>query len=165
MTLSQLKKFIKTAKKQDRWWVAVGENVLDDPKTMPEIKDLGERYPDWEICILHEDQAGDESAEWMLVTEEEVEGERNPYRPPGPIETMQRQVEALQNDLADAHRIAEILREFVQFNATYESRKAELAERELYMQESEEALMEKAQRLEELRVELEHKQEKMMKSA
>lgn len=165
MTLSQLKKFIKTAKKQDRWWVAVGENVLDEPQTMPEINALAEKYPDWEICMLHEDQTSDESATWMLLTDEEVEGERNPFRPAGPIESMQQSIETLKADLKDAHRIAEILKEFLQFNESYAAMKAEIAEREQYLQESEEALMEKAQRLEELRVELEHKQERAMRSA
>ena len=56
MTLPQLKKFLKTATKQDRWWVAVGENVLDETQTMSEIKALSEKYPDWEICMLHESQ-------------------------------------------------------------------------------------------------------------
>lgn len=165
MTLSQLKKFIKTAKKQDRWWVAVGENVLDDPQTMPEIKSLADRYPDWEICILHEEQTDDESAEWIMLTEEEVEGERNPFRPAGPIETMQQSIETLKADLADAHRIAAILREYLEFTNTYEEQKAEMEERERYLQESEEALMEKAQELEVLRVELEQREERSMRSA
>lgn len=165
MTLSQLKKFINYAKKQGRWWVAVGENVLDEPQTMPEIKALREKYPDWEICILHEEQAQDESAEWILLTDAEIEGERNPYRPPGPIESMQQQILSLRENLADTHRILEILREFVKFNDAYEAQKAEIAERELYLQQSEEALMEKAQSLEELRVELEHREERAVRSA
>ncbi len=165
MTLSQLKKFIKSAKKHDRWWVAVGENVLDDPQTMPEIKALAEKYPDWEICMLHEDQTDEDGAEWILLTEEEVEGERNPFRPAGPIEIMQKSIVKLEADLKDAHRIAEILKEFLEFNETYQTRRSELDDRERYLAESEDALMEKAQRLEELRVELEHKQERQMRSA
>ncbi|WP_269539844.1 hypothetical protein [Cerasicoccus fimbriatus] len=159
MTLPQLKKFLKTATKQDRWWVAVGENVLDETQTMSEIKALSEKYPDWEICMLHESQT-DKDGEWILLTEEEVEGEHNPFRPAGPIETMLGEMSKLKADLADAHRIVDILREFTTFNDQYTARKEELEERERYLQESEDALMEKAQHLEELRVELEHKQEK-----
>lgn len=158
MTLPQLKNFLKSAKKQDRWWVALGDNVLDDTQTMPEIKALSEKYPDWEICILHEDMAG-RDVEWILLTEEEVEGERNPFRPPGPIKIMMQQIETLQGNLKDTHRIVEILNEFMSFNESYELQKAELDERERYLQESEDALMEKAQSLEVLRVELEQKQD------
>ncbi|WP_309396941.1 hypothetical protein [Cerasicoccus maritimus] len=163
MTIPQLKKFLKTARKQDRWWVAVGENVLDETQTMPDIKALSEKYPDWEICFLHEDMAGDD-AEWILLTDEEVEGEKNPFRPAGPIETMLGEMSKLKKDLADAHRIVDILREFTTFNEQYEARKEELEERDRYLQESEEALMNKAQELEVLRVELEHKQEKAAKT-
>ncbi|GHC04023.1 hypothetical protein GCM10007047_20820 [Cerasicoccus arenae] len=142
--------------------MALGENVLDEPQTMPQIKALGEKYPDWEICILHEDNTGDDTS-WILMTEEVVEGERNPFRPAGPIQIMQEQVAEQKANLTDTHRIIEILREFIQFNEMYDSRKAELEERERYMQESEEALMHKAQELEELRVELEQKQENKQK--
>ncbi|MEO0795383.1 MAG: hypothetical protein AAFX93_09485 [Verrucomicrobiota bacterium] len=165
MTLTQLKKFVKAAKKKDLFWVAVGDNVLDEPQSTAGIRDLQERYPDWEICVLHQDHADVDGAPWSLLTEEEDEDASNPLKPAGPIQHMMDEVAALKEDLADTHRITEILREYVTFLETIDTRKAEFEERELYLQESEEALMVKAQELEVLRVELEQKQDHNARSA
>lgn len=159
MNLPQLKKFLKSSKKSDRWWVALGDNVLDDVKSLSDLPAMRAKYPDWEICLLHESQADGDSPEWLLLTDEVVDTEHNPFRPAGPLQAMGEHVARLQQDLADAKRIVEILRRFTEFDETHARRQAELEERERYIEESEEALMEKAQRLEVLRVELEHKAE------
>ena len=169
MTLSELKKYLKDSKAKDGWWVALGDNVLDEVQALSGVKSLASKYPDWEICLLHVDRAGDEEAEWLLLTAEAVEGERNPLRPAGPLQIMSETVARLRADLADAARITEILQEMARLDATRELREQELDERENFLQESEEALMMKAQQLEELRVELEHRAEtsgyKLKKSA
>lgn len=159
MTLAQLKKFVKAAKKQDLFWVALGDNVLDDPQPLENVRALVLKYPDWEISILHVDQADQDGALWSMMTEEEVEGERNPLRPPGPIQLMLVEIASLKESLSDSYRIIEILQKFVEFNETFDSRQAEMEERELYLQQSEESLMQKAHELEELRAELEHRDE------
>ncbi|MGE9296350.1 MAG: hypothetical protein ACQKBV_08715 [Puniceicoccales bacterium] len=159
MTLPQLKKFLKAAKKQDLFWVALGDNVLDEPQPFDHIKALVLKYPDWEISILHQDHAEQDNPHWSLLTDIEIEGERNPLRPDGPIKQLTNEVATLKADLKASSRIVEILQEFVEFNDTYEARKAEFEEREKYLQNSEDQLMQKAHELEELRAELEHKAE------
>jgi len=157
MAIPQFKTLFKGTEKRPQFWVAFGDDVLDEPMPFDEIKAMVLKYPDWEISILPEDEVEADKGDWTLVRPEDVDISRK--RPPGPIESMRRQIQSLSNDLREASRVVEILREYVSFDETYEARKAELDEREHYLQTSEEALMQKAHDLEEMRAELDHRDE------
>ncbi|MEO0795726.1 MAG: hypothetical protein AAFX93_11210 [Verrucomicrobiota bacterium] len=156
--MTNLSKLIEETNKKDRFWVAIGDNVLDEPQSVAAIRELHKEYSGWEILVAQFEPPGVEPIQWALVASEECE-DTGALMFPGPIQSMLGMIDRLKDSVAHSQSVIVTLREYVGILEAIDPRRIEMEERERRLHESEEALMTKAQELEILRVELEHKQE------
>ena len=141
---------MQTNSLQDLWWLALDDSVLDEQLTLDDIRQLRESRPNSAFSLLNVAHSEDPDAKWRDLNDipelEVTEGNGTPVE--AQIAALREQVQAMHEFLRQIHG---------HFIATenLELKEIELREREKFLEESEEALLQKIQSQEEQLAELE----------
>ena len=162
MKIEDFKALLQRDALQDLWWLALDDTVLDEQLSLAEIADLRKKNPKSAFTLLNIAFTEDPDAEWLDLDDVPASVTNAPFTAEnatagaliGEIRGLKDQVFALQEFVVKIHD------HFIA-KENLELKEVELREREKFLEESEESLLQKIQQQEEQLAELENLQEEV----
>lgn len=141
---------------QDLWWLALDDNVLDDQFTLEEVVKMREANPRSNYSLLNIAQSEDPDAVWEDLNDVSSVPEVEPGD-----NSVEAQIAALRHQITGIEEFLKQIHGHFIAKENLELKEIELQEREKFLEESEEALLQKIQVQEEQMAEIEQQREDM----
>ncbi len=154
MKASEFRAMIREKSLQDLWWLALDESVLDEQLTLEQIEELRRQKPKSTFSILNIAHTEEDRAQWLDLNDISAKVDE----PQGDVAG---QLAAIRQQLAGLEAFIKQIHQHFIAKENLELKEIELREREKFLEESEEALLQKIQMQEEQLAEIEQHREEM----
>ncbi|MGF1452208.1 MAG: hypothetical protein ACFB21_09070 [Opitutales bacterium] len=157
MKLEEFRAFLEKNSLQNLWWLALDDSVLDEQFTLEEIAAMRAETPSSTFSLLNIAHSEDPNAQWQDLNDLPAVSKSGAAATEGveeQIAALRQQVQGIEEFLRQIHG------HFIA-KENLELKEIELKEREKFLEESEEALLQKIQVQEEQLAELEQHREDM----
>lgn len=154
MQLDDFKALIREQSLQDLWWLALDDTVLDEQLTLEQIAQLKKEKPKSTFSLLNIAFTEEPDAEWVDLDDIPQSVTQAPFSADATGGAVMQELRALKERMDAMQDFLQQIHAHFIAKENLELKEVELKEREKFLEESEEALLQKIQQQEEQLAEL-----------